>query len=297
MVAGSQVMSVVTVSETSGQSGLIRFTGFLARYGLLIFLSWQTAEVAWWILGHQTGFRDLRYTPAARPVTSNESGSVLSAIGLFGDANKQIASEKPVSGGIDAPETRLQLELKGVVTASQKEGSGAIIAERGQEGVYYRVGDSLPGTVELAEVYVDRVILRRSGKIETLRFAESTRGAGADSGRASVERGISSTIKTADDFLGEAERRLTQDPQGTLGSVGLSPVTSGESSGYVYNGQNPMLRQMNLQKGDVIRSVNGFPIGDVQKDRELLRQFYEEGSVMVEIERDGTFFSINYPLR
>lgn len=58
-----------------------------------------------------------------------------------------------------------------------------------------------------------------------------------------------------------------------------------------------MLRQMNLQKGDIIRSVNGFPIGDVQKDRDLLKQFYSEGNVLVEIERDGTFFSINYPLR
>lgn len=288
-------MNAIVVTENDKPQGLIRLAGFFARYGLLIFVSWQLIELTWWALGHSSGYRAIVYTPAPNSAAKTDQSNALSAIGLFGELSSSAGNAEKAAVAIDAPETRLQLELKGVVTARQSEGSGAIVAEKGREGLYYRVGDTLPGNAELVEVNDDRVLLRRAGKMETLRFPETS--VGSENSVASVRQQSGGRIQTAEAFIGEAEKRLTQDPMGTLGTVGLSPVSSGESNGYVYNGQNPMLRQMNLQKGDVIRSINGFPIGDVQKDRQLLKQFYDEGSVLVEIERDGTFFSINYPLK
>lgn len=276
-------------------SGLVRLVGFFARYGLLIFLSWQLAQVTWWLLGHNAEQQVLSYQAKPQKNVAVGTGAALSAIGLFGDVEGNDSPNSVAAAPVEAPDTALKLELKGVVAANRKEDGGAIISERGKDALYYRVGDQLPANAELAEVYSDRVLLRRSGKIETLRFPELA--SESEKVVASTASRGANNISNAQDFLGEAEKRLTKDPLGTLGAVGLAPVSSGESSGYVYNGQNPMLRQMNLQKGDIIRSVNGFPIGDVQKDRDLLKQFYSEGNVLVEIERDGTFFSINYPLR
>ncbi|MCP5207101.1 MAG: general secretion pathway protein GspC [Hahellaceae bacterium] len=288
-------MNDAVAIENSRPSGVVRLASFIARYGLLVFISWQLAQITWWLLGHNTEQQVVSYQAKPQKSVSTVTGVALSAIGLFGDVASNENPNAVTIAPVDAPDTALKLELKGVVAANRKEDGGAIIAERGKDALYYRVGDQLPANAELVEVYSDRVLLRRSGKIETLRFPEVI--SESEKVVASTGQSKANNINNAQDFLGEAEKRLTKDPLGTLGAVGLAPVSAGESSGYVYNGQNPMLRQMNLQKGDIIRSVNGFPIGDVQKDRDLLKQFYSEGNVLVEIERDGTFFSINYPLR
>ena len=47
----------------------------------------------------------------------------------------------------------------------------------------------------------------------------------------------------------------------------------------------------------MIRSVNGHTLGDVNKDKEMMREIYQQGSVEVEVVRDGASFFVNYPLR
>lgn len=95
-----------------------------------------------------------------------------------------------------------------------------------------------------------------------------------------------------------AQQRLLSDASGALGSVGLKPAAGASGpAGYVFNGNNPMLSSLSLEKGDVIRSVNGHVLGDIEQDRAMLQQLYDSGMLEVEVERDGAIFSISYPLR
>ena len=114
-----------------------------------------------------------RLQVASAGQTVSLSQSQVDSWQLFGSF-EQVApqSDKPT----DAPETRLRLELLGVFQTADTEKASAIIAEKGKEGELYRIGDSIPGNASLEEVYPDRVILRRAGRLETLRWSDSSLG-------------------------------------------------------------------------------------------------------------------------
>lgn len=67
-----------------------------------------------------------------------------------------------------APETKLNLVLRGVISSVRPEGAVAIIATRGGAERGYSLDARLPGGAELKEIYPDRVILQHRGRLETL---------------------------------------------------------------------------------------------------------------------------------
>ncbi|MDX1452528.1 MAG: type II secretion system protein N [Oleiphilaceae bacterium] len=262
---------------------------------LTVYLAWCVSQVSWWMLADKN---TLPLTlPAQQNVASVESGAQrvrpLASYHLFGREGLAKVENKPVVQ--EAPKTRLRLSLKGVFTAEQGGESGAIVEEIGRSTDYYRLGDVLPGNATLEAVYDDRILLRRNGQLETLPFDEATGSKGSMVSVAPKSQPRQQQrIATPEQFLEEATEQLAQNPEAALKSVGLARSAEG---GYVYQGNNPMLAGMNLKKGDIIRSVNGHTLGDVQKDRALMKSLYEQGSLEVEVVRDGASFYINYPLR
>ncbi|MCG5529278.1 type II secretion system protein GspC [Halorhodospira halochloris] len=73
----------------------------------------------------------------------------------------------------DAPETRLDLSLKGIL-ASGGEGQGAAIIDAGDGQKVFIAGAELPGDAVLERVQNDRVILSRDGNFEMLRLDRET---------------------------------------------------------------------------------------------------------------------------
>ena len=278
----------MNAEQTSKWANRITFIGVLS---LTVYLAVLGARLVWFMLEGK---------PQAIPTSfsvssldgSNSQRRVARAIDryhLFGEANRIAAQpEKPK----EAPKTNLRLILKGVFTGDDGGKSGAIIEEIGKPAEYYGIGDSLPGGVKLAEVYPDRVLLDRNGAYESLYFDESTQ-ATVISEVARPKRDNSRDIRTPEDFIEEATSRLSENPERALNSVGLGFA---EQGGYVFKGNNPMLAGMNMQKGDVIRSVNGHTLGDIEKDKEMMRTIYQQGSIEVEVVRDGASFFVNYPL-
>ncbi len=270
---------------------------------LLIYAAFWLAKLIWFSVSPVPSSVDVLVLPA-RQVTlqSEDSGKArqLPSFHLFGEAGKVIA--KPKDEPVVAPKTSLRLILKGVFTAKNSGVSGAIVEEMGRSADYYPIGALLPGNATLEEVYEDRILLRRNGRLETLAFDEKTL-----SGESAItktvandkkpERQVSQApemeVKTPEQFIDEATRQLTDNPEQALQSVGLAA----SADGYVYQGGNPMLSGMNLQKGDVIRSVNGHNLGDIKKDKNLMKSLYEQGTLEVEVVRNGASFYINYPLR
>ena len=87
-------------------------------------------------------------------------------LNLFGNAAAKPA--EPVAEVTDAPETRLNLTLTGVVASSEQEAGTAIIENRGSQAVY-GLGEKIEGTnATLQKVYNDRVIIKNGVRNETL---------------------------------------------------------------------------------------------------------------------------------
>lgn len=263
----------------------------------VVYCSKLLAVLTWGLLGAGEQYvGSTHFTANTNAQSSRESvdSSILLTQSLFGKQESSRPNQQLMKT-VEAPKTKLQLQLKGVFTSERENESSAIVAQRGQRGEYFKIGDQLPGNAELVAVYSDRVLLKRNGRLETLSFEDAKK---ANNSIAKVKSNNNRPkISSPQQFVDVAEQRLTENPTTALASVGLKPVQEGTASGYVYDGNNPMLAGMNLKPGDVVRSVNGNPLGDINKDKALLKQLYQEGSLEVEVERDGTSFYINYPLR
>lgn len=185
-----------------------------------------------------------------------------------------------------------------------------------------------PGNATLAEVQATRVILRRAGLLEALEFDETRALAVPDRGSAGsamdapaledVDEAWSDALTEVDDDAAtdpvadapssgsnvaevlEAYRdRLASDPAGTLGELGVEPVSGDSASGYrlADPAAVPYLTRAGLQAGDVILSVNGEPVGDLASDTGRLDGLLARGSARLEIQRGGRRFFVTASLR
>jgi len=202
--------------------------------------------------------------------------------------------EPVATAPIEAPETSLRLTLRGVY-----QGAGndfAIITDAGGKDEAYRVGDALPGGATLAEIYPDRVILERNGRLETLKLPREgeggrrartmrgdARGRSAAAGRLQVPAG-------AGEVLARYRERLLTDPQSVMDVVRAEPYRrGGRIVGYrVYPGRDrELLAQVGLQPGDVITEVNGLGLDNPLNGLEIMRGLQSASQVSVKVLRNG----------
>jgi general secretion pathway protein C len=239
---------------------------------------------------------------------------------LFGEAGA--APQQVVDNNEPAVQTRLPLELQSVFVADEIEASAAIVAQRGKPGKLYRVGENLPGNAELVEVMTDRIILRRAGVRETLLFPKSKTSFSADptvaedddeladsgfqEAATDIEAGgldndtddATNAEVSPEELLETYRQKLVEDAQGTLNDLGIETVDEGDGGYRIGDvAQSPYLRQTGLQAGDVILSVNGRPVGDIQQDQLELENIMAQGSARIEVQRGSRRFFITASLK
>jgi general secretion pathway protein C len=250
----------------------------------------------------------------------------LASLKLFGQVQ---ATQAPAV--VDAPETKLNLELQGVFLADVKESSTAIVAEKNKTGELFRIGDKLPGNAILSEVFADHILLRRGTRVEKLMFpasnlsastfqpsnlqtARSTSNDAASRAKlqqvrerlAARKQQINGETRTQPaapgsslrKYMAANEEKIRQNPEGVLSEFGMSAVSEGEAKGYTLGGSIPQstLTQAGLQQGDVILSVNGKPVGNARNDSALIDQAMASKRVRVEVQRDTRRFFLTVPI-
>jgi len=257
---------------------------------------------------------------------SKGSNIDIASLNLFGKEQVQSA---PVA--VDAPETKLNLELQGVFNADVAEQSTAIVAERNKSGELYRIGDRLPGNAILDSVFADHILIRRGAKLEKLLFSDSkirqqfsgtsTSGNNAtaqnqpsaqnapttrlqqvrqriaerkQAARSNPQNQPKSKIR---DYVAGLQKRISDDPAGLLTELGVSAVEGGSNKGYRIGSEasQQALAQAGLQSGDVILSVNGQPVGDIANDQSLINQAMNSPKVRVEVQRNQRRFFVTVP--
>jgi len=120
--------------------------------------------------------KDLTENSQEQGIASSKSEQIpakkthkVESFALFGEFNSQpVINEVPK----DIPTTKLRLTLTGVSASNKDELARALIVGADKTTQSYKVGDTLPGSASLHKVYEDRVVLSRSGQLETLYFPE-----------------------------------------------------------------------------------------------------------------------------
>ena len=220
---------------------------------------------------------------------------------LFGDAKKVVA--QPAAKVIDAPDTRLNLKLHGLLASSDPVAARAIIAGGKGAEEAYAVGDDLPGNAVLREIYADRVILEYRGRMETLRLPKDMPAAGAVA-RNQVSQARGRGVRqagTADNavLLRQYRDALINNPQSLMNLVNASPVNekgSGKLKGYrIRPGKDrKLLGRFGLKSGDVVTGVNGVALNNPIKALEIMRDLSTATSVTLDVERNGVMQSFAF---
>ncbi|MFV2091383.1 MAG: type II secretion system protein N [Pseudomonadales bacterium] len=278
--------------------------------------------VLFFVAPPETGARSRNPDRVATRTPDRQNKVSITAIlsrNLFGEAG---ISSSAGANNLPSVETRLPLELLGVFVADEEVDSAAIVSQKGKTGELYVVGQLLPGNAELIEVHADHIVLRRAGSRETLRFPEAT----GSSVVASVAGGASTGATTnasnpkqypinnrpidaapwtnqtpsARDFITTYQRKINKDPEGALRDIGVTPVAAGNANGYRLDdmaANSPYLSQTGLQPGDVVLSVNGQPVGNIQQDKRQIENILAQGSARIEVQRGTRRFFVTASLK
>ena len=269
---------------------------------LSLYLIAFAAKLVWRIIPEP----QLSATPTVSraPVISSSSGqngvniAKIQQLNLFGNAAAKPA--EPVAEVTDAPETRLNLTLTGVVASSEQEAGTAIIENRGSQAVY-GLGEKIEGTnATLQKVYKDRVIIKNGVRNETLMldgidYDEANRRREMQArNRPEPEELEEDTVELSDEAL-EATAALRERPANFTDFISISPKTEeGQLIGYqVSPGKEPELfKSAGLQAGDVITQINGLDLTDLQQSQEALSELRNAQTIELTIIRDGSLTTL-----
>lgn len=237
-------------------------------------------------------------TPVARatdPLPPVDIGPILT-LAPFGVPPEEVVADAPIG------ETTLDLILLGVVLRSDPALSRALIANAGTSGLY-GPSDPITDRAILVEVAADHVILDVDGTRQTLSFPTPADTAPASAAVVSGPDRLLAAVtaqteeaapETTADYIDLWRERIIANPGEVLSAIGLIPTPDG----YVIAEQHDSgVRQAGLHAGDLVKSVNGQAVGDVERDRQLYDEVAASGMARIEIERDGRTIVMSFPLQ
>jgi len=276
-------------SQLPPQEMLARATAVLPPWVSVLFvaaIAWQVANIIWLLVPSDVDTVAPAPSAGAAQVEGPAAGgadiqAIVSAH-LFGDYNavQTVVETEPV----DAPDTKLNLELRGTIVAEEPEDALAIIAEKGGDEKVYAVGDAVPGNASLHSVHPDRVLLRRAGRLEALRLPRADEGSGSVR-TASTRRQVTTPRSTS-----SLRELINRDPARITDVIRPQPVfRDGQQQGYrVYPGrERQQFSQLGLRPGDLNTQINGMPLDDPARGMEIFRGLGDATQVSVTIERNG----------
>lgn len=253
----------------------------VARFANFLFVLWVAyilAQLTWSLIPAPTTLpapKDGNFLPATQLVqaTAPKYGQIV-GWHLFGRAKSVESVERRPDASIEAPETRLNLKLMGVLSSDEKDSARAIIAGPKGDQKIYSIGAQLPGDAELIEIHPDRVILKRNQRRETLRLEQlvGSRGrrkslSAATNSKVGSKRGRKLNA-SASALLESYQEKLESDPGEMVRIIRPVPaVKGGKFIGYRLGASknNKLLKNFGLAPNDIVIEVNGIKLTDMSK--------------------------------
>ena len=194
----------------------------------------------------------------------------------------------------DAPDTRLDLILRGTFSSADPRLAYAIIANRSGGEAYYRVGDAVTDGITVQRIMADKVILAHNQRYETLNFfpGDGNNPAGMEAGPASAN--------TLNDEGKSAERILFKESRISLiNLVDPQPVRKdGRFVGFHLKPLNnkDLLYRSGLRRGDIVTWVNEVSLDNPLKGIHVLRSISSGDYVNMTVRRNGRDYSLSFQM-
>ncbi len=264
-----------------------RFLPHIVSALLIVALAYEFAELTWSLI---PGTPADAPTPIVNAPSTRTASSAMDlnlativASHLFGEASQTTV---PVNDSIvDAPDTNLNLELRGITSTENGAGGSAIIADgRGHEKTY-TVGDAIDGAggTMVHAIYEDRVILNRAGNLETLRLPVDHSATPATfTARPDAARPTSAPA-TLRDVISENASRITD-------VLRVVPhIEQGQMIGFRLNPGEARAQfdALGLLPGDVVTDINGTAMTDPSRGLEVFEALGEATVANVTVIRNG----------
>lgn len=239
--------------------------------------------------------------------------SKLQSLNLFGAYNESIVETIVVVENV--PETRLKLRLSGLVASDQASTSAAIIEYKSKQETY-GIGDIITGTrASLEQVLTDRVIIKQSGRLETLMLdgsdysqaAQSVQNKKSQSSNSPQILPSRSKPNVIDQRSNESLSRnaqllradLNKDPGKITDYLRISPArTGGKIVGYRLSpGKNAEFFKLSgLKSGDIAVQMNGHDLLAPLEAAQALSALKTERDISILVERKNDLIEILFSI-
>ena len=261
-----------------------------------------------------------------KPLSAVESASInidrLVERALFGShGNQQIKTNpsvyKPEGIESSAVETRLDIELRGIVAFSA-DGSGVAIIENDDKQRLYSVGDRITvkstNRIILAKVMQNSVVLDNGGAYELLTLFKDSEldklqpisvisepvDLISKSNQSKTET-VTRISKNAGRQIAAYRDAIYADPAEIMKSIRIKPVTQENSLiGYQVassaGGTNELIKLLGLRAGDIITEVNGIVLDDPSNTVSLYQELKDSSALYLSLLRDGDMVSLSVDL-
>ena len=212
---------------------------------------------------------------------------------LFGES---VASTDATPAPADAPETKLNLTLRGTFASKDMHHGLAIIQNNDQDKQqYFTLKQDVFGLATLEEIHEDRVILKRAGRYETLILPKEFL-----SGEHFLD---SAAIKAEKKRIASSYRDifLSRDGMELIKLFGFKPLhRNGGFQGFIITALGDRGREMmaalGVMEGDLITVVNGMRLSESLEAVASLKDLKTATSIDVIIERDGNEVPFHFEL-
>ncbi|RDH82875.1 MAG: type II secretion system protein GspC [endosymbiont of Galathealinum brachiosum] len=262
---------------------------------LIIACSYTLSQITWLLVpGEEEQSAPRNFKSGNAKKLQNRNYNEITNAHLFGVFQK--STSKPTQ--TIAPETRLNLVLKGVLATKPMEYGNAIIAmgKNGKEETY-SIGDKV-SSATVKEIYADRVILERSGKLETLRMPKDK----SDNLIKSAPQSSTRQSKPATGpgaVLSDIRKQILKNPT-SFGKYAIPvPVNkNGRTVGYRLQpqGDRSLFDAVGLDPDDVIIAVNGVELNNPTKGLKALRSLQRAKSIDLTVLRNGAELPLHFDI-
>lgn len=290
---------------------------------LLVYIAYVAAKITWLVVPQEQALNSKATGQVAtykKQTQSKVNLSTLQSLNLFGEYNKK--EEQVVEQVQNAPQTRLQLTLSAAVASDNDETAAAIIEHKGKQETY-GIGDIIVGTrASLEKVLIDRVIIKQSGRLETLMLdgADYNQPAKAVVSNGDKKQDKSSRtnnnvkqassmdkVDVVDQRLNKAlsksasqlRKDLNKDPGKITDYLRVAPARKqGKITGYRLSpGKNPeFFKQSGLKSGDIAIQMNGYDLLQASEAAQAMMAIKTERDISLLIERNNEFVEILFSI-
>ncbi|MBU2870328.1 type II secretion system protein GspC [Colwellia sp. E2M01] len=279
---------------------------------LLVYISFVIAKITWSVVPKNQSTAVASSTGNGKNLSSKKTKKLIDvnkiqSLNLFGLYNENAAeSVSEAMAASDVPETKLNLVLSGLVASDNKATAAAIIEYKGKQETY-GIGDIIVGTrVSLEQVLMDRVLIKQSGKLETLMLdgfdynqpaLEITSKAAANKTKAKGNLGVVDQRNNAEFRRSVKDLRsdFSEDPAKIGDYLRISPKRKdGNIVGYSLRpGKKPeFFKLAGLQSGDVAVQMNGYDLIDTTQAMQAMIEMKKASNISLLVDRQGSLTEI-----